>query len=62
MCVCVCVCVSVTSVQILTPLYLPDKDLKTQGFTLESCRSMIALLDVSFLPPFPTLCQEPGPQ
>lgn len=26
----------------------PDKDLKTQGFTLESCRSMIALMDVSF--------------
>uniref|UniRef100_A0A8C6RHE7 Calpain-3 n=1 Tax=Nannospalax galili TaxID=1026970 RepID=A0A8C6RHE7_NANGA len=23
----------------------PDKDLKTQGFTLESCRSMIALMD-----------------
>lgn len=33
--------------------YLPDKDLKTQGFTLESCRSMIALMDVSFLPPLP---------
>lgn len=30
----------------------PDKDLKTEGFTLESCRSMIALMDVSF-PPFP---------
>ncbi|XP_061013444.1 calpain-3 isoform X1 [Dama dama] len=25
--------------------YLSDKDLKTQGFTLESCRSMIALMD-----------------
>lgn len=34
--------------------YLSDKDLKTQGFTLESCRSMIALMDVSFLPPFPS--------
>ena len=33
--------------------HLPDKDLKTQGFTLESCRSMIALMDVSFLPPLP---------
>lgn len=31
----------------------PDKDLKTHGFTLESCRSMIALMDVSFLPPLP---------
>lgn len=30
----------------------PDKDLKTEGFTLESCRSMIALMDVSF-PSFP---------
>lgn len=26
-----------------------DKDLKTEGFALESCRSMIALMDVSFL-------------
>lgn len=33
----------------------PDKDLKTQGFTLESCRSMIALMDVSFWPPSPIL-------
>lgn len=33
----------------------PDKDLKTQGFTLESCRSMIALMDVSFRPPSPIL-------
>lgn len=49
--------------------YLPDKDLKTQGFTLESCRSMIALMDVSFPPPFPTmffchpsLCSPWGPR
>lgn len=35
----------------------PDKDLKTQGFTLESCRSMIALMDVSFPPPSPVLLQ-----
>lgn len=27
-----------------------------QGFTLESCRSMIALLDVSFLLPFSPPC------
>lgn len=43
----------------------PDKDLKTQGFTLESCRSMIALMDVSFLPPSPVLLHlpiEPGEQ
>jgi hypothetical protein len=33
----------------------PDKDLKTRGFTLESCRSMIALMDVSFLSPLPSL-------
>lgn len=39
--------------------FLPDEDLKTQGFTLESCRSMIALLDVSFLPLFPTLSSAP---
>lgn len=40
--------------------FLPDEDLKTQGFTLESCRSMIALLDVSFLPLFPTLSSAPA--
>lgn len=40
--------------------YLPDKDLKTQGFTLESCRSMIALMDVSFPPPFPRPMQPLG--
>lgn len=34
----------------------PDKDLKTQGFTLESCRSMIALMDVSFQPQPPVIC------
>lgn len=27
----------------------PDKDLNTEGFSLESCRSMIALMDVSFV-------------
>jgi len=27
---------------------ISDKDLKTEGFELESCRSMIALMDVSF--------------
>lgn len=26
-----------------------DKDMKTEGFSLESCRSMIALMDVSFV-------------
>lgn len=29
-------------------LFISDKDLKTEGFELESCRSMIALMDVSF--------------
>lgn len=28
--------------------FISDKDLKTEGFELESCRSMIALMDVSF--------------
>lgn len=37
----------------------PDKDLKTQGFTLESCRSMIALMDVSFLALSPVLLHLP---
>lgn len=26
-----------------------DKDMNTEGFSLESCRSMIALMDVSFV-------------
>lgn len=31
-------------------LRLPaDKDMNTEGFSLESCRSMIALMDVSFV-------------
>uniref|UniRef100_A0A672TQG1 Calpain-3 n=1 Tax=Strigops habroptila TaxID=2489341 RepID=A0A672TQG1_STRHB len=28
--------------------FISDKDLRTEGFELESCRSMIALMDVSF--------------
>uniref|UniRef100_A0A452QMN7 Calpain-3 n=1 Tax=Ursus americanus TaxID=9643 RepID=A0A452QMN7_URSAM len=35
---------------ILNTVVNKHKDLKTQGFTLESCRSMIALMDVSFPP------------
>lgn len=32
-----------------TKLPLPtDSDIKTDGFSLETCRSMIALMDVSF--------------
>uniref|UniRef100_A0A3B3VW34 Calpain-3 n=1 Tax=Poecilia latipinna TaxID=48699 RepID=A0A3B3VW34_9TELE len=30
-------------------VFPPDKDLNTEGFSLESCRSMIALMDVSFV-------------
>lgn len=28
---------------------LSDGDLKTDGFSIESCRSMVAVMDVSFL-------------
>lgn len=28
-------------------LFLADKDLRTKGFSLESCRSMVNLMDVS---------------
>lgn len=28
---------------------IADGDLKTDGFTIESCRSMVAVMDVSFL-------------
>lgn len=28
--------------------FVSDKDLRSEGFELESCRSMIALMDVSF--------------
>lgn len=30
-------------------LYILDGDLKTDGFSIESCRSMVAVMDVSFL-------------
>lgn len=40
--------VSVCRVLIIYPFLSSDKELKTEGFSLESCRSMIALLDVSF--------------
>ncbi|KAG8505280.1 Calpain-3 [Galemys pyrenaicus] len=39
---------------ILNRVVHKHKDLKTQDFTLESCRSMIALMDVSFLPVLPS--------
>lgn len=29
--------------------YISDDDLKTDGFSIESCRSMVAVMDVSFL-------------
>lgn len=29
-------------------LFVSDKDLRTDGFSLESCRSMVNLMDVSF--------------
>lgn len=32
---------------ILNSVLNKHKDLKTQGFTLESCRSMIALMDMA---------------
>lgn len=31
-----------------TCLFVSDKDLRTDGFSLESCRSMVNLMDVSF--------------
>lgn len=40
--------VSVCRVLIIYPFLSSDKELKTEGFSLESCRSMIALMDVSF--------------
>lgn len=46
-----CVCVLHTSVEfILADTYLMpiDSDLKTDGFSVESCRSMVAVMDVSF--------------
>lgn len=32
---------------VLEPVSLADKDLRTKGFSLESCRSMVNLMDVS---------------
>lgn len=29
-------------------MFVSDKDLRTDGFSLESCRSMVNLMDVSF--------------
>lgn len=40
--------VSVCGVLIIYTFPFSDKELKTEGFSLDSCRSMIALLDVSF--------------
>lgn len=39
-------CGSVVITLMLT--YLSDGDLKTDGFSIESCRSMVAVMDVSF--------------
>ena len=34
-------------VEVLRLVFLADKDLRTTGFSLESCRSMVNLMDVS---------------
>lgn len=34
--------------EVLELVFLADKDLRTKGFSLESCRSMVNLMDVSF--------------
>ena len=36
-------------VEVLGLVFLADKDLRTKGFSLESCRSMVNLMDVSSL-------------
>lgn len=33
--------------EVLRLVFLADKDLRTTGFSLESCRSMVNLMDVS---------------
>ena len=34
-------------VEVLRLVFLADKDLRTTGFSVESCRSMVNLMDVS---------------
>ncbi len=40
-------------------LLFTDKDIPTEGFSRESCRSMIALVDVSFVSRLQHLCKAP---
>ena len=48
MCVCVCVCVSHLNSPVCR--VFEGSDVKSDGFSLQTCRSIISLLDVSFTP------------
>lgn len=37
------------SASLITHTFPTDSEIKTEGFSLETCRSMIALMDVSFV-------------
>lgn len=42
-------CAFLTSPSSPPSFFITDSEIKTEGFSLETCRSMIALMDVSFL-------------
>lgn len=44
----VCAVLYVYSLSVSLSACVSDADLKTDGFSIESCRSMVAVMDVSF--------------